>query len=124
MYLYGTFVVPDFDAFIAGKQAPYRETVSKRSSTFYFNAGEEVYELITPEGVVFTMFSASLKVDPSNGIDKLPTLAERLTLPEGWTFRVRTLEEELVLPATYDSDPPNTIVLDQFENNYQRHPRN
>jgi hypothetical protein len=122
MYLFGTFVVPDFDAFIAGKQAPYRETVSKRSSTFYFNAGEEVYDLITPEGTVFTMFSASLRVDTNNSIDKLPTLAERLTLPEGWTFRVRTLEKELVLPASYDSDPPNTIVLDQFENNYQRNP--
>jgi hypothetical protein len=23
-------------------------------------------------------------------------------------------------PSTYDDDPPNTIVLDEFENNYQR----
>ena len=122
MYVYGTFVVPDFDAFIAGKQAPYQETVSKRSTTWYFNAGEEVYELVSPEGAVFTMFSASLRVDPNNTVDKLPTLGKRLSLPKGWKFRVRTLEKELVLVATYDSDPPNTIVLDQFENNYQRNP--
>jgi hypothetical protein len=121
MYVYGTFVVPDFDAFIAGKQAPYHETVSKRTTTFYFNAGEQVYELVTPEGAVFTMFSASQRVDPNNTLDKLPTLGKRLTLlPKGWKFRIRTLKKELVLPATYDSDPPNTIVLDQFENNYQR----
>ena len=26
----------------------------------------------------------------------------------------------LVMRVTYDEDPPNTIVLDEFENNYQR----
>ena len=124
MYVYGTVVVPDFDAFLAGKQVPYREMVSKRSTTFYYDAGEEVYELVTPEGAVFTMFSASLKVDPNNSIDKLPSLGERLSLPQGWKFRVRKLEKELVQKATYDSDPPNTIVLDQFENNYQRNRNN
>jgi hypothetical protein len=120
MYLYGTFVVPDFDAFIAGKQTPYRETVSKRTTTWFFDAGTEVYELVSPEGIVFVMQSASLRVDPHNTVDKLPTLGHRLSLPEAWHFRVRTLEEELVMPATYDSEPPNTIVLDEFENNYQR----
>lgn len=124
MYVYGTFVVPDFDAFIAGTQAPYHESVSKRSSTWYYDAGEEVYELVSPEGAVFTMFSASQKVDPNNTIDKLPTLGERLSLPEGWKFRVRTLEKELALEATYDADPPNTIVLDELENNYQRNRNN
>jgi hypothetical protein len=120
MYVYGLFVVPDFDAFIAGKQTPYHETVSKRTTTWFFDAGTEVYELVSPAGSVFVMQSASLRVDPDNTVDKLPTLGERLTLPEGWQFRVRTLEEELVMAATYDSDPPNTIVLDELENNYQR----
>jgi hypothetical protein len=120
MYLYGTFVVPDFDAFIAGKQTPYRESVSKRTTTWFFDAGAEVYELVSPEGSVYVMQSASLGVDPENTVEQLPTLGERLALPEGWQFRVRTLEEELVMRATYDDDPPNTIVLDEFENNYQR----
>ena len=79
-----------------------------------------MYELVSPEGIVFVMQSASLRVDPDNTVDKLPTLGERLALPEGWTYRARTLEEELVMPATYDDDPPNTIVLDELENNYQR----
>lgn len=120
MYLYGTFVVPDFDAFIAGTQTPYRETVSKRTTTWFFEAGSEVYELVSPEDIVFVMQSASLRVDPDNTVDKLPALGERLALPEGWTYRTRTLENELVMRAMYDSDPPNTIVLDEFENNYQR----
>lgn len=120
MHLYGVFVVPDFDAFVAGKQTPYRETVSRRTTTWFFDAGAEVYELISPEGVAFVMQSASLGVDPHNTVDRLPTLGDRLSLPEGWQFRVRTLEKELVMRATYDQDPPNTIVLDEFENNYQR----
>lgn len=119
MHLAGTFMPPDFDAFMSGKQVPYVETISKRSTTFYYNAGEEVYELVTPKGTVYTMFSASQKVDPKNTVDKLSTLGNRLTLPKGWTFRVRTLDKELALVSTYDADPPNTIVLDQFENNYQ-----
>ena len=120
LYVYGLFVVPDFDAFVAGKQTPYHETVSKRTTTWFFEAGTEVYELVSPTGSVFVMQSASLRVDPDNTVDKLATLGERLTLPEGWQFRVRTLKEELVMAATYDSDPPNTSVLDEFENNYQR----
>jgi hypothetical protein len=123
-FLYGTFVVPDFDAFIAGKQPAYRETVSKRSTTFYYNAGEQVFELITPEGTLYTMFSASMMVDPDNTIDKLPTLGERLSLPKGWKFRVRTLEKDLALTARIDSEPANTVVLDEFENNYQLNTNN
>ena len=120
MYVYGVFVVPDFDAFISGKQTPYRETVSRRTTTWFFDAGTEVYELVSPEGAVFVMQSASLGVDPHNTVDTLPTLGDRLSMPEGWQFRVRTLEEELVMAVTFDDDPPNTIVLDELENNYQR----
>jgi len=120
MYTYGTFVVPSFDAFIAGKQVPYHETISRRTTTWFFDAGTEVYELVSPEGTVFVMQSASLMIDPHNTVDNLPTLGDRLSLPEGWQFRVRTLDEELVMAATYEDDPPNMIVLDEFENNYQR----
>jgi hypothetical protein len=120
MHLYGTFVAPDFDAFIAGKQTPYVEAVSRRTTTWFFEAGAEVYELVSPEGIVFVMQSASLGVNPGNTVDKLPALGERLALPQGWAYRARTLEKELVMRATYDDDPPNTIVLDEFENNYQR----
>ena len=80
----------------------YKVLVSKRTSRMIFNAGETVYELITPEGAVYTMFSLSLKVDPNNTIENLPTLGERLTLPKGWKFRSRKLDKEMVLTATAD----------------------
>jgi hypothetical protein len=117
--LYGTFAAPSFDAFMTGKETPYHVLVSRRTNTFYFNAGEQVHELVTPEGEVYTMFSLSLRVDPNNTLENLPTLAKRLTLPTGWTYRVRTLDKDLALASTYDANPPNSIVLDQLENNYQ-----
>jgi hypothetical protein len=121
-FLYGTFEAPSFDAFMTGKQAPYHVLVSKRTNAFYFNAGEQVFELVTSEGEVYTMFSLSLRVDPKNSIENLPTLAKRLSLPKGWTYRVRKLDKDLALSSTYDANPPNTIVLDEFEDNYQHNP--
>jgi hypothetical protein len=79
-----------------------------------------VYELVSPEGTVFVMQSASLGVDPENTVGKLPTLGDRLSWAPGWTFRARTLDKDLVVPVTFDDDPPNTIVLDELENHYQR----
>ncbi len=65
--------------------------------------------------------SASLQVDPHNTVDELPTLGDRQSKrPEGWQFRARTLDDDLTMVAEVDSDPPNTIVLDEFMNNYQR----
>lgn len=121
-FLFGTFEVPNLDALITSAPPPYRVLVSRRTNTFIFNAGEQVHELVTPEGEVYTMFSLSLKVDPNNTIENLPTLGQRLTLPAGWRYRLRTLDRDLTLSSTYDADPPNTVVLDQFEGNYQHNP--
>lgn len=115
----GTFEVPSLEQFVSGPPVAYRPLVSKRDSRMIFNAGETVYELITPEGAVYTMFSLSLKADPKNTIENLPTLGKRLTLPQGWQFRSRKLDKEMVLTASAASTPPNTVVLDQLEGNYQ-----
>lgn len=115
----GIFETPDLSKAVSGTLPSYKVLVSKRSNTFSFNAGETVYELITPEGAVYTMFSLSLKADAKNTIENLPTLGERLTLPNGWNFRARKLDQDMTLTSAADSNPPNTIVLDEFEGNYQ-----
>jgi len=121
-FAYGTFEVPNLEAMMTTAIPAYHPLVSRRTNTFIFNAGEVVHELVTPEGQVYTMFSLSLKVDPQNSIERLSTLGERLTLPAGWRYRTRTLDRELTLSSSYDANPPNTIVLDQFEGNYQHNP--
>jgi hypothetical protein len=116
----GVFETPDLAKAAAGEPPAYHVLTSKRTNSFNFNAGETVYELITPEGAVYTMFSLSLKIDPKNTIENLPTLGERLKkLPEGWKFRSRKLDKEMILSCTADSEPPNTIVLDELVGNYQ-----
>ena len=50
----------------------------------------------------------------------IPSPARRYSvgkLPQGWQYRVRTLDEDLVVPARGDAH----IVFDEFEDNYQRH---
>jgi hypothetical protein len=45
----------------------------------------------------------------------LANLGERLSLPEGWTYRSRILDEELVVDTT---DHLATVLQDEFENTY------
>jgi hypothetical protein len=116
----GLFETPDLDKAATGEMPAYHVLTSKRTNSFKFSAGETVYELITPEGAVYTMFSLSLRIDPNNTIENLPTLGERLKkLPEGWKFRSRKLDQEMILTSNADSEPPNTIVLDELVGNYQ-----
>lgn len=84
-----------------------------------FARGQQVYELVAPTGNVHVMQSCSQHVDPSLTLEQLPTLGERLQLPEGWQYRVRTLDEDLVVRAQRGGGDAH-IVFDELENNYQR----
>jgi hypothetical protein len=107
--------IPDVRMF-AGKRPAYTETEVERSTTWIFHAGQPVHELIAPNGSVYAMQSASLLKDP-NLTEQLPNLGERLQMPDGWTYRVRIPDQDLVVQA---SNGVAHVVLDEFENNYQR----
>ena len=47
--------------------------------------------------------------------DNLATLGERLSMPEGWSYRSRILDEELVVDTTGQMA---TVIQDEFENTY------
>ena len=107
--------IPDVRMF-AGRRPAYTETEVERSTTWVFRAGRPVHELVAPGGSVYAMQSASLIKDP-NLAEQLPNLGERLQMPDGWTYRVRTPDQDLVVQA---HDGVAHVVLDEFENNYQR----
>jgi len=107
--------IPDVRMF-AGTRPAYAETEVERSTTWVFYAGQPVHELIAPDGSVYAMQSASLIKDPALA-EQLPNLGERLQMPDGWTYRVRTPDQDLVVQAR---DGVAHVVLDEFENNYQR----
>ncbi|WP_055399384.1 MULTISPECIES: hypothetical protein [unclassified Mycobacterium] len=75
--------------------APYIPNKVNRHTVFVFNAGEQVYELIDPQGQHWVMQTFSQVADPNLSQADLPRLADRLDLPAGWTYQPRVLTEEL-----------------------------
>ena len=95
--------------------APYTENHVDRGAVFFFDAGKPVFELVSPEGTAYIMQAYCIGVDPTLTLDALPTLGERLSPPEGWTYRTRVLDEELVVDT---SDHLATVLQDELENSY------
>lgn len=95
---------------------PYVETAVERDTEFAFDAGREVYELTAADGSVYVMQSYSVEVDAALDVSALAGLAGRLTLPEGWTFTTRVLDEPLIVE---DVDGTAVVVQDDLRNTYQ-----
>ena len=94
----------------------YTESSVERVTNWIYYEGNMVYELVSPEGDVYRMQSASMIIDPDLTIDKLEHLGERLELPDGWTYRAKILEDD----STLSSNGLATIIQDEFLNTYQK----
>ena len=99
-----------------GMMMQYVEITVLRETSYLFEAGTEIYELTSPEGVVYVMQSMSQIVDPDLMLEDLPTLGDRLMLPTDWSYAARTLDEDLVL----ETESEATVVQDDLTNTYQR----
>jgi hypothetical protein len=97
-------------------RTPYAEVSVARDTEFTFDAGRAVHELTGPDGSVYVMQSYSLEVDPTLDVAALAGLGGRLSLPDGWTFASRTLDEPLVVE---DVEGVATVVQDELLNTYQ-----
>ncbi|MEY8016430.1 hypothetical protein [Mycobacterium servetii] len=95
--------------------APYSLNEVDRNTVFVFNAGSEVYELIDPEGRRWVMQTYSQVADPNLSRADLPGLAERLNLPEGWSYQPRVLTETLRIDTT---TRPAKVTQDDLTNSY------
>ncbi len=95
--------------------APYTEKYVNREVVFFFDAGKPVYELVNPDGLAYVLQARCVAVDPMMDEDALMTLGDRLDMPEGWTYRVRILDEELIIDTTQSVA---TVLQDEFENSY------
>lgn len=104
---------------LGGKAAPaagpYTVRNVDRGAVFFWDAGKPVYELVDPEGRAWVMQALCVAVDPSMCEDSLASLGERLEMPEGWSYRTRILEEELVIDT---SRTLASVLQDEFENTY------
>ncbi|GDX20623.1 hypothetical protein LBMAG07_15440 [Actinomycetes bacterium] len=86
-----------------------------RGAVFFWDAGKPIYELVDPDGRPFVMQARCIGVDLGMTEDSLATLGERLALPDGWSYRARVLDAELVVDT---SATLATVVQDEFENTY------
>ena len=101
----------------AGGQAAlaYRPSQIHRISVYEFLAGSSVCLLRSPEGVTYVMQTYTNHKASDLTEAALPRLGERLTLADGWDFKAKTLERDLVL----DTKGLAHIVADDLENMYQ-----
>jgi hypothetical protein len=97
------------------RQVPYTERLVDRGAIFFFDAGKRVYELVNGEGTAYVMQAYCVGIDASLTEESLFNLGDRLDLPEGWTYRTRILDEELVVDT---SNHVATVLQDEFENSY------
>jgi hypothetical protein len=95
--------------------APYSLNRVNRNTVFVFSAGEEIYELIDPDGRRWVMQTWSQVADPNLSRADLPGLASRLKLPEGWTYQTRVLDETLRVDTT---TRPADVTQDDLTNSY------
>ena len=95
--------------------SPYEERHVNRGAVFFWDAGTEVYELVRPDGEAYVMQALCNAVDDSLSIDNLAELGSKLQLPQGWSYRTRILDEDLIVDT---SDHFATVVQDEKENTY------
>lgn len=100
---------------LAAASTPYTTRAVDRRTTFTFAAGRPVYELVDAQGNVYVMQTWSQQKDPTLVEADLAGLAPRLSLPEGWTYRTRTLDEPLIVDTTAAAAQ---VLQDDLGNSY------
>lgn len=114
MRLAGTLELPLAQA-MGGGGAPYESRDVNRTTTWIYQAGKPVYELVDPGGRVFDMQSYSVQTTPQTQ-GSLAGLGATLALPAGWQFRSRVLVADLHVTAV---NGVATVVQDDLANTYQ-----
>ncbi len=95
--------------------SPYNRRRVARAAMFSFDADSLVYELTDPAGAVYVMQSWCTAVDTGLTEPDLTDLGQRLSLPPGWVYRCRRLEEPLhVMTTTEDA----VVLQDELRNSY------
>ena len=93
-----------------GLSSAYKTHMVMRNTTWFFDAGKPVYEIIDANGRVFVMQSYKIPKE------QLSTLQVSLHLPEGWKFRSGILPTNSFITAI---DNQAIIIQDSKSNTYQ-----
>lgn len=94
---------------------PYTWQEVDRRSVFTFAAGSTEFFLTDAEGNRFVMQAFSQQTDPTIDEASLSSLGDRLSLPDGWTYSVEVIDEDLVIDST---STKARVLQDEFMNSY------
>lgn len=114
MHLRATVDVGLFKQILGDKRFAPNEVI--RTTNFIYKAGSPIYELTAPTGEIYVMQSYSQIENPTLSMKDLPSLAEQLKLPVGWSYRSRVLDQNLSLVANGIA----YVLQDNLSNSYQR----
>lgn len=95
---------------------PYQSRNVHRHTTWVYEAGKPVYELVAPNGDVYVMQSYSVQKTNQTQAS-LAKLASKLHLPAGWSFKTGLLNKTTNIKAINNEA---IVVQDDFLNTYQK----
>ncbi len=95
---------------------PYHPRIIKRHTTWVYEGGKPVYELLDAKDHIFVMHSYSIEVTPQTE-QTLPDLGKKLKLPPGWKFKTGILKKTVTLEAVNSTAE---VMRDNLMNAYQR----
>ncbi len=110
---FGEMVATPSDFFLLN--IPYHPRIVKRHTTWVYEAGKPVYELIDMKGHIFVMHSYSIEVTPQTE-QTLAELGKTLKLPPGWKFKTGILKKTVTLEA---ANRTAKVMRDNLMNAYQ-----
>ncbi len=93
----------------------YQPTTVSRKSKMGFAKGQPVFIVESPDGMPWVMQAWSNIVDPKLAYADLKNLGSKLKLAPGWKFRVKVLDQDLMIQAV---NGKARIVQDDLENTY------
>ncbi len=97
------------------KIAKYTVFSPAKFQNLAWKAGKPVYQLVDPDGDVYVLQGQKVPKE------SIATLGERFEqLPQGWKYRVKVLEKDLVMKLTPNAPIPS--VQDEFDQIYIRIP--
>jgi hypothetical protein len=106
-------------AFLAGAVGkPYTPFETNRASKYLYAKGKPVYLLVPAEGkAVYVMQSYTDHFEKGLTMEKLADLGSMLSLPAGWSYKVKVLDADLTIAPPAPEYTAHSIV-DNFANVY------
>ncbi len=99
-----------------GGAQPYTDNIVLRTTRYLFKKGNTIYELVSPQGTHYVMQSYSQIIDANLSEADLACLGSRLTLPVGWSYKTKVLNQDYVMQTSGTA----YVLQDNLKNSYQK----